>query len=89
MPTRSPHHSLFPHAQKWGLIPHWSKGKEDFSTLLKTINARGETVSSKPTYRGLVKTHRCVVLADGYVSKAKTGFLRVRAYARANLSLLR
>jgi putative SOS response-associated peptidase YedK len=48
---------------KWGLIPSWSK---DARIAFSTINARTETVASKPAFRSAYKKRRCLVLADGY-----------------------
>jgi putative SOS response-associated peptidase YedK len=47
----------------WGLIPSWSK---DPSIANKLINARGETVAEKPSFRGSFKYKRCLILADGF-----------------------
>lgn len=50
-------------AMRWGLIPSFSKtNKMQFNT----INARQDTVTSKPMYRRLVNRKRCVVLMNGY-----------------------
>ncbi len=51
------------HLMQWGLIPAWSK---DSKFGAKMINARSETVREKPSFRGLLKAHRCLVLADGF-----------------------
>ncbi|WP_205698246.1 SOS response-associated peptidase [Conexibacter sp. SYSU D00693] len=48
---------------RWGLVPHWAK---DPSTGFKMINARAETVAEKPAYRDALRTHRCLVVADGF-----------------------
>jgi len=50
---------------RWGLIPKWAKGPDDG---VKMINARSETVSEKPSYKGLVakSSGRCLILADGF-----------------------
>ena len=48
---------------EWGLVPAWSKKLEKFSPL---INARKETLMEKVTFKNLIQTSRCVVLADGY-----------------------
>ena len=48
---------------EWGLVPEWSKKLEKFSPL---INARKETLSEKITFKKLIQTSRCLVLADGY-----------------------
>ena len=48
---------------EWGLVPTWSKKLEKFSPL---INARKETLMEKITFKSLIQTSRCLVLADGY-----------------------
>lgn len=48
---------------RWGLIPSWVKDTQQFSTL---INARGETVVEKPSFRGAMRHRRCLVPADGF-----------------------
>jgi putative SOS response-associated peptidase YedK len=47
----------------WGLIPSWSKNASHASRM---INARAETVASKPAYRSAFRKRRCLVPADGY-----------------------
>jgi putative SOS response-associated peptidase YedK len=47
----------------WGLIPMWAK---DPSIGSRLINARGETVAEKPSFRGSLKYKRCLILADGF-----------------------
>lgn len=47
----------------WGLIPHWAK---DIKIGYHTINARAETVNSKPAFRNAFKHRRCLVPADGW-----------------------
>ena len=50
---------------RWGLIPHWAN---DLKGGAKMINARIETVVSKPAYRDLIPkgSRRALQLADGY-----------------------
>jgi putative SOS response-associated peptidase YedK len=50
---------------RWGLIPHWAK---DLKGGAKMINARVETVLTKPAFRELVPkgSRRALQLADGY-----------------------
>jgi putative SOS response-associated peptidase YedK len=50
---------------RWGLIPTWAT---DLKSAPKMINARIETVSSKPAYRALIPkaSRRALQLADGY-----------------------
>lgn len=47
----------------WGLIPSWAK---DASIGNRMINARGETLAEKPSFRGSYKYKRCLILADGF-----------------------
>lgn len=62
---------------EWGLLPAWAKDKK---LAYSTINARGDTVATKPAFRSAYKRHRCLVLADGYfewktVNKTKLPYL--------------
>jgi len=50
-------------ALKWGLIPSWAKDPKIGS---RQINARGETVATKPSFRAAFKARRCLVVADGF-----------------------
>lgn len=47
----------------WGLIPSWAKDPRIGTDM---INAKAETVSSKPAFRVAFKRRRCLVLADGF-----------------------
>ena len=48
---------------RWGLIPTWAK---DPAIGSRMINARAETVSSKPAFRTAFRQRRCLVIADGF-----------------------
>lgn len=50
-------------AFKWGLVPHWAK---DPSIGRSLINARAESVHSKPSFRNAFALHRCLIIADGF-----------------------
>ena len=54
----------------WGLIPVWAKEKK---IAFSTINARGDTVATKPAFRSAFKRRRCLVLADGYYEWQRDG----------------
>ncbi|MCA9493307.1 MAG: SOS response-associated peptidase [Myxococcales bacterium] len=54
---------------RWGLIPSWAK---DRKMAYKTINARAETVASKPAFRSAFKRRRILVLADGFYEWERT-----------------
>jgi putative SOS response-associated peptidase YedK len=47
----------------WGLVPFWAK---DTNIGYRLINARAETVASKPSFREAFKKRRCLILADGF-----------------------
>lgn len=48
---------------RWGLIPSWAEPETKVPLL---INARAETVATKPAYRSAFKTRRCIIPATGY-----------------------
>ncbi len=48
---------------RWGLVPFWSKGPDSRYSM---INARAETVATKPAYRAAFKQRRCLIPADAF-----------------------
>jgi putative SOS response-associated peptidase YedK len=59
---------------EWGLIPFWSKKGKGL------INARAETVSSKPSFKRAFRSKRCLVPASSFfewqqTSEGKVPFL--------------
>lgn len=54
----------------WGLIPSWSK---DPAIGSRMINARAESVASKPSFRSAFRRRRCLIPADGFYEWKKTG----------------
>ena len=48
---------------RWGLIPHWAKPGPKLPLM---INARVETLNTQPAYRDALRTHRCLIPADGF-----------------------
>src|SRR5262245_59079739 len=48
---------------RWGLVPHWA---DDVRIAHKMINARCETVASKPSFREAFKKRRCLIPTDGF-----------------------
>ena len=62
---------------KWGLIPSWAK---DAKIAYSTINARADTVATKPAFRSAYKKRRCLVIADGYYEWRKEGKAKLPYY---------
>src|SRR3989454_7627957 len=54
----------------WGFVPEWADGRPDVKPI---INARAETVATKPFFRDAFKRKRCLVLADGFYEWNRAG----------------
>jgi putative SOS response-associated peptidase YedK len=48
---------------RWGLVPFWA---DDPKIGNRMINARSESVASKPAYREAFRRRRCLVATDGF-----------------------
>src|SRR5262245_38410623 len=48
---------------RWGLVPYWA---DDPSVGARMINARAETVTSKPAFREAFQKRRCLIPANGF-----------------------
>jgi putative SOS response-associated peptidase YedK len=64
---------------RWGLVPSWAK---DPSIGNRLINARSETIASKPSFRSAFRRRRCLVIADGYYEWKKLGSRKQPYYIR-------
>lgn len=54
-------------SMKWGLVPFWTKRNPDYASVLKTINARDDSLASKGGMWNTMKQRkRCVVVAQGF-----------------------
>jgi putative SOS response-associated peptidase YedK len=58
----------------WGFVPAWADGRHDVKPL---INARAETVATKPFFRDAFKKKRCLVLADSFYEWQRVGTRKV------------
>ncbi len=50
-------------ALRWGLVPSWAA---DLSAGARMMNARAESVATKPAFRSAFARRRCLVPADGW-----------------------
>ncbi|MBM7572413.1 SOS response-associated peptidase [Aquibacillus albus] len=48
---------------RWGLVPFWAK---DPKIGYKMINARSESAHEKPSFKGLMASKRCLIVADSF-----------------------
>lgn len=48
---------------RWGLVPSWAK---DLSVGSRMINARAETVATKPAFRSALRSRRCLIPISGF-----------------------
>jgi putative SOS response-associated peptidase YedK len=48
---------------RWGLVPPWAT---DPKIGYKMINARSETLATKPSFPSAFKRRRCIIPTDGY-----------------------
>ena len=55
---------------RWGLIPSWAK---DPAIGNRMINARAETVATKPAFRVALRKRRCLIPADGFFEWTPAG----------------
>lgn len=61
-------------AMKWGLIPFWTKRSPDYSSMLRTINCRDDSLSQPSGLWTTMKARkRCIVVAQGFYEWLKKG----------------
>lgn len=53
--------------REWGLIPFWTKDEEFASKIRnQTLNAVGETIFQKPSFRSVIRKNRCLLPVSGF-----------------------
>ena len=50
-------------AMRWGFLPGWYKSLTDGPLI---INARADTIATKPAFRAAVRARRCIIPASGF-----------------------
>ena len=54
-------------AMKWGLVPFWTKRKPDYGSVMRTINARDDSLAGKGgMWNTMKQKKRCIVIAQGF-----------------------
>ncbi len=57
----------FPEVATWGLVPEWVHDEEQLKKIWNnTLNARGETIFVKPSFRDSAQSKRCILYVDGF-----------------------
>ena len=52
---------------KWGLVPFWTKRSPDYGSVMRTINARDDSLASKGgMWNTMKQKKRCIVVAQGF-----------------------
>ena len=64
---------------RWGLVPKWA---DSVDTGYKMINARGETLDEKKSFKGPFLKKRCLIPANGFFEWKKTGNAKEPFYIR-------
>lgn len=54
-------------SMKWGLVPFWTKRNPDYASVMKTINARDDSLAAKGgMWNTMKQKKRCIVVAQGF-----------------------
>lgn len=58
---------LVPQLFHWGLIPSWCKDEASAKkSMIQTLNARGETIFEKSSFKLSAKSKRCLIYLDAF-----------------------
>jgi len=62
----------------WGLIPSWIKTEKDAQEISnKTLNARFESITEKPSFRQVAQTNRCLIPVTGFFEWQQVGSKKI------------
>ncbi|MCB0474816.1 MAG: SOS response-associated peptidase [Flavobacteriaceae bacterium] len=57
----------YPTVATWGLIPNWAEDEQHAQKIWNnTLNARGESIFEKPSFRESANNNRCLIYIDGF-----------------------
>lgn len=66
---------------RWGLIPFWTKDEKQADEIKRmTLNARADTIFSKPSFREPIMKKRCIVPSTGYFEWRHEGNKKIPYY---------
>ena len=66
---------------RWGLIPFWIKDEKQADEIKRmTLNARADTIFSKPSFREPIMKKRCIVPSTGYFEWRHEGDKKIPFY---------
>lgn len=66
---------------RWGLIPFWVKEEKQADEIKRmTLNARADTIFSKPSFREPIMKKRCIVPSTGYFEWRHEGNKKIPYY---------
>jgi putative SOS response-associated peptidase YedK len=64
-PPKETHYKL--QSMKWGLIPSWTKRSPDYSSMMRTINCRDDSLlDGKGIWNVPKRRKRCIVVCQGF-----------------------
>ncbi|NLE35886.1 MAG: SOS response-associated peptidase [Bacteroidales bacterium] len=66
---------------RWGLVPSWAADEQEAKEIMiKTFNARSETIASKPAFRESFASRRCLVPVRGFFEWQHLGGRKIPWY---------
>jgi putative SOS response-associated peptidase YedK len=69
------------HLFRWGLIPSWAADETEANEIMmKTFNARSETIDTKPAFRESFTSRRCLVPVRGFFEWQHIGGRKIPWY---------